>query len=467
MKGSHKYVLFITVFVLVCFALGQRMPRRFVWEASFSHNDRQPFGCHVFDSIMTESMPRGYAVLRKTFTQINNDKKMRNSNLLVLCDLMSLNAIDLRSMDSLLRRGSHVMIAVLQSADARTDSTIAYNYGLSYNGSIYFNVDNIKNFLRGMNAYESYDTLFWRNPDTTYPPMQASSFNSISGGSVIVDRRMCETVKFDTLLWKYSETIVPEEQNQYFRYYVARKKEMRKKNKLKEYNDSAEWLGQVLNENITQKTPVAVTRSIGNGKLTVVAMPLAFTNYGVLDRQLLPVVMRLMTQIADCPVIRTTAYTKTTSDYEAELSPMRYVLNKKPLRHAWYLTVFALVLFCVFKARRRQRIIPVVSPPKNHTLEFAKLIGTLYYHRGDNADLLRKKFTFFAERLRTTLQVDILEHKLPPDAARLIARRTSLKEEQVKEDLLRLRLDYFTEGTIDEREMKWAINRMDEILKQI
>ena len=82
---------------------------------------------------MTESMPRGYAVLRKTFTQINNDKKMRNSNLLVLCDLMSLNAIDLRSMDSLLRRGSHVMIAVLQSADARTDSTIAYNYGLSYN----------------------------------------------------------------------------------------------------------------------------------------------------------------------------------------------------------------------------------------------------------------------------------------------------------------------------------------------
>ena len=102
MKGSHKYVLFITVFVLVCFALGQRMPRRFVWEASFSHNDRQPFGCYVFDSIMTESMPRGYAVLRKTFTQINNDKKMRNSNLLVLCDLMSLNAIDLRSMDSLL-----------------------------------------------------------------------------------------------------------------------------------------------------------------------------------------------------------------------------------------------------------------------------------------------------------------------------------------------------------------------------
>ena len=77
------------------------------------------------------------------------------------------------------------------------------------------------------------------------------------------------------------------------------------------------------------------------------------------------------------------------------------------------------------------------------------------------------KFTFFAERLRTTLQVDILEHKLSPDTARLIARRTSLKEEKVKEDLLRLRLDYFTEGTIDEREMKWAINCMDEILKQI
>ena len=122
---------------------------------------------------------------------------------------------------------------------------------------------------------------------------------------------------------------------------------MRKKNKLKEYNDSAEWLGQSLDEEITQKTPVAVTRSIGNGKLTVVAMPLAFTNYGVLDRQLLPVVMRLMTQIADRPVVRTTAYTKTTSDYEAELSPMRYVLNKKPLRHAWYLRDCRLILSVV------------------------------------------------------------------------------------------------------------------------
>ena len=196
-------------------------------------------------------------------------------------------------------------------------------------------------------------------------------------------------------------------------------------------------------------------------------MPFAFTNYGVLDRQLSPVVMRLMTQIADRPVVRTTAYMKSSAEYDAELSPMRYILSHKPLRNAWYLAALTLVLFCGFKARRRQRVIPVISKPKNHSLEFAKLIGTLYYQHGDNADLVRKKFVFLAERIRTAIQIDILGHQFPPEAAKMIALRTGLDEGETTNDLRRLRLDYWTEGDIDDQEMKWAIDCMERIMKLI
>ena len=470
MKGSYKYLLFIIVFVLVCFGLGQRMPRKFVWEPSFAHADRQPFGCFVFDSIMKESMPRGYTVARKTFTQISQDSALSHGNVLVVCDFLNLTPVDVRSLDRLMRNGTHVMIAVAQTAYEYTDSTLAYNYGLTYEGSAYFRVQSIKGFLRGNDVYEHYDTLFWKNGSAAsaqYPPMQAVTFSSVSGGQVIVDRHLRGEVRFDTLLWKYDETSTPQAQSPYFRFWVKREKEMERKHKLKAYNDSAEWNGPYLFERVTVKSPMAVTRRVGRGRLTIIAMPFALTNYGVLDPQLSPAVMRLMTQIADRPVLRTTAYMKTAADYEAELSPMRYVLSQRALRHAWYLVLLTLALFCVFKARRRQRIIPVVSPPVNHSLEFARLIGTLYFQRGNNADLVRKKFTFMAERLRTVLQTDILAHSLPPDAARLISRRTGLDEEQVEADLNRLRLDYWTEGKLDDTEMRWAIDCMDKIMKLI
>ena len=146
---------------------------------------------------------------------------------------------------------------------------------------------------------------------------------------------------------------------------------------------------------------------------------------------------------------------------------MRYVLSRKPLREAWYLTAFTLLLFFIFKARRRQRVIPVMTQPKNHSLEFAQLIGTLYYQRADNADLVRKKTRFFAERIRSTMAVDILESVLSDDTVSTVARRTGMKEKEVEDILKRLRMDYCTEGNIDDKEMKWAIDTINALTERI
>ncbi len=42
-------------------------------------------------------------------------------------------------------------------------------------------------------------------------------------------------------------------------------------------------------------------------------------------------------------------------------------------------------------------------------MEFTELIGTLYFQKKDHEDLVRKKFTYFAEELRREIQVDIEE----------------------------------------------------------
>lgn len=53
----------------------------------------------------------------------------------------------------------------------------------------------------------------------------------------------------------------------------------------------------------------------------------------------------------------------------------------------------------IFEAKRKQRIIPVIKPLANTTLEFVATIGNLYYQRGDHKNIAEKKIQFFFDYL--------------------------------------------------------------------
>ena len=65
----------------------------------------------------------------------------------------------------------------------------------------------------------------------------------------------------------------------------------------------------------------------------------------------------------------------------------------------------ALLLFVVFRAKRRQRVVPVVAPPRNTTLDFVATVGRLYYQHGDHANLASKRVAYFLDHLRTRLRL--------------------------------------------------------------
>lgn len=87
-------------------------------------------------------------------------------------------------------------------------------------------------------------------------------------------------------------------------------------------------------------------------------------------------------------------------------SPMRFVLNQTPLKWAYYLTVVSLILFVIFRARREQRIIPVIEPLKNSSVEFAQTVGSLYHQNKDFTDIINKKLNYFFEYLRSRYYVN-------------------------------------------------------------
>jgi hypothetical protein len=87
-------------------------------------------------------------------------------------------------------------------------------------------------------------------------------------------------------------------------------------------------------------------------------------------------------------------------------TPLKYILQTEGLRWAWLVLLPSLVLYILFSGKRRQRIIPVLAPPRNDSLEFTETIGRLYWEHGDHLDLARKKVRYLLEYIRTHLHLE-------------------------------------------------------------
>ena len=174
-----------------------------------------------------------------------------------------------------------------------------------------------------------------------------------------------------------------------------------------------------------------------------------------------------MSHISNNHVVRTTSYMKTQDMADAEASPLRFFLGQPPLRTALYLALLVITLFLIFNARRRQRVIPVVEQPQNRSLEFVKLIGTLYYHNKDHSDIVRKKFAFFAEELRRLLMVDITDRDADRHSFSVISSRTGLRLEEVENIISDIRKVADRESNVTEYGVRLYIDNMNMIINKI
>ncbi len=87
-------------------------------------------------------------------------------------------------------------------------------------------------------------------------------------------------------------------------------------------------------------------------------------------------------------------------------TPLRYILSQPALKCAWLLSLIGIVIFMIFNAKRRQRVVPIITPLPNTTLDFTKTIGNLYYQEGDHQNIVDKKIIYFLERIRNEYLID-------------------------------------------------------------
>lgn len=112
-------------------------------------------------------------------------------------------------------------------------------------------------------------------------------------------------------------------------------------------------------------------------------------------------------------------------------SPMRFILTQAPLKWSYYLLLLGLILFVMFKAKREQRIIPIIKPLENTSIEFTKTIGDLYFQYRDYGDIVTKKITYFLEKIRSTHYINT--NKLDAVFVERLAAKTKNSPEKTQE----------------------------------
>ena len=415
---NKRFWFFVVAFLVFVFLLEWNAPSKFVWNPTFNHYDKQPFGCAVFDSLMKKSTPAGYVVTRKTFPQLEREGYGKKPHaFLVMASSIELTETDLRVLDKLLKNGNKVFIA---TSYLNPDSLFP-DLNVSMDGTGAFSPLQVQAALKHQSIL--YDTLGWTQ-QVPYQEKEYHVYSAMTGSNVDIEGK----VTCDTLLSGW----VP-----------------------KEYSDSTEgyWAPRV----------VSVKR--GKGELFLSCEPLLMTNYGILDTQTNGLIFRLMSQFRGLPIIRTEAYGPET-EFETD-TPLRFWLQNEPLRWALYLTLGGLLLFCVFYARRRQRVIPVVEEPANRSLEFVKLIGTLYHQKHINRDLLQKKYSYFGETLRRMTMIDVEDVESRKENIAQIAIRTGMPEAEVR--MILDRVERYLQDNVEVKDaaLRKAIDGMDMIINKL
>lgn len=170
-----------------------------------------------------------------------------------------------------------------------------------------------------------------------------------------------------------------------------------------------------------------ICTKFGEGRIFIQTQPLAFTNY-----QLLYGNVEYAAKALSYLPVRTTVWDNYYKpDRYINDSPTRFILSQAALRSAYYLLLLTLLLYLIVESKRRQRIIPVILPPENRSLQFVKTIGRLYFKQHNNADLARKKIIYFREFLREHYYLSSIE--ATGETVALVSTKTGVPVEQVKQ----------------------------------
>ncbi|AZA81904.1 hypothetical protein C1637_04855 [Chryseobacterium lactis] len=196
----------------------------------------------------------------------------------------------------------------------------------------------------------------------------------------------------------------------------------------------------------------------GKGTIYAHSEPLFLTNYYLLKPGSIKYAQDVFSYLPDRETLWFVKSNSKTSRFF-----MRFVLANPALKYAWWIFLGGLVLFIFFNAKRKQRIVAVIEPLRNTSLDFVKSIGNLYLQEGDFHDMMAKKAQYFLNKVRIDLLIDTKE--LDTEFAKKLQLKTGKPMEMIVEaiDLIKRAQDPY--ASVMKEDLARINKLLDDILK--
>ncbi len=175
--------------------------------------------------------------------------------------------------------------------------------------------------------------------------------------------------------------------------------------------------------------PDFVKVPFGGGAFFVHASPICFSNYFMLYKNNAEYVSKVLSYIpSDVTSVMWDEYYKVGRG--GPQTPLRFFLSNTFLRWALWLSVIGIIAFVLFERKRRQRIIPVIPPLKNSTMDFVQTVAGVYFNQRDNKGIAEKKLQYWLEFVRQ--QFFLPTQHLDNDFVQQLSKKSGVDEKQIQ-----------------------------------
>ncbi|WP_438962594.1 DUF4350 domain-containing protein [Nonlabens sp.] len=391
-KRARNIGLLLLVLLVMLFSIEQMIPKPINWRTSYTSGDKIPYGAYVLYDQLDELFPESKIELVNTdpMTFLKRNQEEKNANYIFINDYLRFDEVEADYLMDFAARGNKIFIATTTAYGPLADTLnleTSYSYYADQGDTVRVRLIN-KSFKDRSYVYvkgseykyiESYDTLNTKVLGEILPFEPYEGFiEEIIGDDLEEDAAAEETL------------IEPEEVEETSEEYDYEDGEY--------YDEEDLDVAFVRAQN--RKIPQVnfIETKVGDGAIYFNLNPIAFTNYYMLQDGKQQYVSEVLSYLNEGPIYFDD-YGK--SGRRVVTSPMRYVLTQDALKWAYYIATVCVLLYFFFAGKRQQRIVPVVEPLENSSVEFTKTIGQLFYQSGDINAVVDKKINYFLERLRS------------------------------------------------------------------
>lgn len=357
MTDKRPLIIFgiAALLVLTFFVIFRSGGPRYNWVENYEEENKDPYGSYVVHQLLSNYFPEQpfHTVEKKLHEALPLDS-VKVNNFVFIGEGMYLDSTNLHTLLHFVARGNNAFISTKSIPFQLMDEV--YNY---CNDTYWYGYEN----FRDTSAYLGFTHPNLRDPvDFQYKYIHGNRVKNYP--------------------WHYIDSV----------YFCPE-------------SPSLVELG-VINESYIN----FAKKDYGDGTFYLHTNPIAFSNIQLLDSIGLNYVGKVFSHLEEGPIYwdQSTRIPLGVAERQnhggsgkgASQSPLKYILGQPPLAWAWYSSLAIGLFYLFFRAKRKQRIIPVLPPNTNTSMEFISTIGTLYFLQNDHKKLCLQKMKLFLAYIR-------------------------------------------------------------------